>query len=245
VISDGSIDKRSALAAVDTYTRSLYEQDPNYRAIQAQGEGSPTWFNLGDGDPCSAKFKASVCAAFGISDMVAFAVAQDKVVYYVAFLRAGGRVFVSVQRWLLKLVGEVLAAAVRKHFSYTHAIKGQHSFLIGRVLSEGPAFVKLTSRERLVCLGILTGHTSESIALNLSISVNSVLTYRKRLYEKLGISSQNELFVRILSALLAPTGELMDCRLPPEKHSRNFAVVRSSARSALALSHAAPPVTNC
>ncbi|MFD2498498.1 LuxR C-terminal-related transcriptional regulator [Rhizorhabdus histidinilytica] len=53
-----------------------------------------------------------------------------------------------------------------------------------------------------MCIGILTGHTSESIARNLSISVNSVLTYRKRLYEKLEISSQNELFVRIIDSLM-------------------------------------------
>ena len=35
-----------------------------------------------------------------------------------------------------------------------------------------------------------------------SCAINSVLTYRKRLYEKLGISSQNELFVRVIAAMV-------------------------------------------
>ncbi|MFL9894820.1 helix-turn-helix transcriptional regulator [Paraburkholderia strydomiana] len=63
------------------------------------------------------------------------------------------------------------------------------------ILADTQAFSPLTARERTVCLGILTGYTSEAIALNLGISINSVLTYRKRIYEKLRITSQNELFM--------------------------------------------------
>lgn len=53
---------------------------------------------------------------------------------------------------------------------------------------------KLSPRESDVCALIVLGHSSESIALKMNVSVNSVLTYRKRAYAKLGISSQNELF---------------------------------------------------
>ncbi|QBR03670.1 helix-turn-helix transcriptional regulator [Paraburkholderia pallida] len=70
------------------------------------------------------------------------------------------------------------------------------------ILADAQAFSSLTSRERTVCIGILTGYTSEGIALNLGISINSVLTYRKRVYEKLGITSQNELFMLTFRHLL-------------------------------------------
>jgi len=50
-------------------------------------------------------------------------------------------------------------------------------------------------RERFVMMG----RNSEAIALALGISVNSVLTYRKRAYAWLGISSRNELIRLILS----------------------------------------------
>ncbi|WP_089173018.1 helix-turn-helix transcriptional regulator [Bosea sp. AS-1] len=55
----------------------------------------------------------------------------------------------------------------------------------------------LSKRERDVCALIASGLTSEGIALELGVGINTVLTYRKRAYARLGISSQNEL-MRIL-----------------------------------------------
>jgi DNA-binding CsgD family transcriptional regulator len=54
-------------------------------------------------------------------------------------------------------------------------------------------------RETEVCAAIVRGMTSEAIALELGISVNTVLTYRKRAYARLGISCQNELLRFVLS----------------------------------------------
>ncbi len=52
---------------------------------------------------------------------------------------------------------------------------------------------ELSPRELDVCVGIVCGQTSEAIALSLGLSVNTILTYRKRAYLRLGISTQNEL----------------------------------------------------
>ncbi len=57
---------------------------------------------------------------------------------------------------------------------------------------------RLTTREREVCLGIMEGRSSEAMALALGISINTVLTYRKRAYARLGISSHNELMRLVL-----------------------------------------------
>lgn len=57
----------------------------------------------------------------------------------------------------------------------------------------------LTRREKEVCARILLGMSSEGIALDLEIKMQSVLTYRKRAYAKLNISSQNELFALCLT----------------------------------------------
>jgi DNA-binding CsgD family transcriptional regulator len=57
---------------------------------------------------------------------------------------------------------------------------------------------KLPPRELDVCVGIMQGKSSEAIALALGISVNTVLTYRKRAYARLGITSHNELMRRVL-----------------------------------------------
>lgn len=60
---------------------------------------------------------------------------------------------------------------------------------------------RLTAREREVCLGILSGYTSEAIALRLGVAPSTVVTFRKRAYRKLGICSQNELFSLYIKSL--------------------------------------------
>jgi DNA-binding CsgD family transcriptional regulator len=60
----------------------------------------------------------------------------------------------------------------------------------------GPA---LSEREAAVCVGVVTGHSNEAIALHFDLSINSVRTYRRRAYAKLQITSQNELFALILN----------------------------------------------
>lgn len=62
----------------------------------------------------------------------------------------------------------------------------------------GSAYPILTTREREVSARTLLGMTAEAIAIDLRIKRSSVLTYRTRAYERLGISSANQL----LSALL-------------------------------------------
>lgn len=54
-------------------------------------------------------------------------------------------------------------------------------------------------REAEVCTAIMLGLTSEAIAAKLGISVNTVLTYRKRAYNRLNISCQNELMRLVLA----------------------------------------------
>jgi len=59
---------------------------------------------------------------------------------------------------------------------------------------------RLSMREAAVCARIVIGHTNESISLDLDISFHSVTTYRRRAYEKLGVTSQSELFQALLCA---------------------------------------------
>ena len=59
----------------------------------------------------------------------------------------------------------------------------------------------LTEREREVARMILRGHSSESIAFNLGISLGTVKTHRRNAYAKLDISSQSELMALFLEDL--------------------------------------------
>jgi DNA-binding CsgD family transcriptional regulator len=52
----------------------------------------------------------------------------------------------------------------------------------------------LTPREREVLARVMLGMTSQGIALDLGVGLNTVLTYRKRGYARLGVTGQAELF---------------------------------------------------
>ena len=58
---------------------------------------------------------------------------------------------------------------------------------------------QLSQREIEVCAGILHGHSIEGIAAMLRVGRESVATYRKRAYGKLGIGSKHELISWYLS----------------------------------------------
>lgn len=57
----------------------------------------------------------------------------------------------------------------------------------------------LTEREREVCARTLAGMTAEAIALDLGVKPSTVLTYRRRAYERFGISSANQLMTRLIA----------------------------------------------
>nr|WP_052170984.1 helix-turn-helix transcriptional regulator [Massilia sp. JS1662] len=73
--------------------------------------------------------------------------------------------------------------------------------LLARLLDDEARFAALTVRERQVCLEIMTGASTERAARRLGIGVNTVLTYRKRIYAKLGISSLAQLLLAVLAGM--------------------------------------------
>jgi len=56
----------------------------------------------------------------------------------------------------------------------------------------------LSPREACTCSLIIGGYSNEAIALKLGISINTARTFRRRAYEKLGLSTQAELFAAYL-----------------------------------------------
>lgn len=64
---------------------------------------------------------------------------------------------------------------------------------------------RLSRRESAVAARVLTGMTSDGIAVDLGVGLQSVLTYRKRAYAKLGIGGQRELLALLLGPQHAPS----------------------------------------
>ena len=143
-----------------------------------------------------------------IVDKFAAAIWLASTCYYVNFYRttSQGR-FAQEHLGRLSRVAPALSAAVARHFQYKASPEVDPASRIESLFSGNEPFTRLTGREKDICLGILSGLSSEAISANLGISLHSTVTYRKRAYEKLGISSQNELFstvLRILCSARAP-----------------------------------------
>ncbi|MDF0601701.1 helix-turn-helix transcriptional regulator [Psychromarinibacter sp. C21-152] len=88
---------------------------------------------------------------------------------------------------------QTIMALIVKHVEITkdtHPEKSENEIFEDILRHHYP---ELTARERTVCGLIAIGLSSEAIALTLDISINTVLTFRKRAYSRLNISTQNEL----------------------------------------------------
>ncbi|NPU09438.1 helix-turn-helix transcriptional regulator [Bradyrhizobium sp. 83002] len=123
---------------------------------------------------------------------------------YVNFYRTaaqGG--FAPDERQRIGAVAPLVAAIVARHCQ-AHAAAADPADKLASLFAAGGPLSVLTPREKDVCRRILSGFSSEAIAADLGIALNSVFTYRKRAYEKLGIASQNELFAIALRLMTAP-----------------------------------------
>jgi DNA-binding CsgD family transcriptional regulator len=107
----------------------------------------------------------------------------------------------------LGAISETLIAILGKH---AHMVEGRSdlSFAltslgeIQRTL-EGAA-VQLSKREAEVCARILFGISSAGIALDLGIGEETVMTYRKRAYQRLSIATQRELLLWYIAEWSGP-----------------------------------------
>ncbi len=191
----------------DAYAGHFHRADPNKDSILARSDSvDPIVLPSFERRMYRRDYLKLFFEDAGIVDKFASAVWHEGACFYANFyrLRHSGP-FSAAQAARLNRVGPSFAAAIARHFEQESAARRPAG--IGDVLQAlfdgAPHLAALTSREREVCIRILLGLSSEAIAAHLDISLHSVLTYRRRAYERLGISSQNELFAIVVRLLAA------------------------------------------
>jgi DNA-binding CsgD family transcriptional regulator len=140
-------------------------------------------------------------------------------VYYIAYLKSNSMVSMSLSRnrnklpfndrelQVLKAIEPVVLSFLKRHFE---SISSQHDMLdVSQVklhehlktasINFGQSV--LTQRESEIVQLMLRGHSVKSTANDLNISIDTVKSHRKNLYEKLEISSQTELFLLFFDSL--------------------------------------------
>lgn len=141
--------------------------------------------------------EAKVCDRIVLSQRI------DNHIFGVSLLRTGKNgLFSESDIWRLENIVEPLLALSRKHMSILGSGPNLAEALnslsaIEECIRLGP--VPFPRREAQVCARIIYGITTAGIACELGVAEETVSTYRKRIYERLGIATQRELMVWHLS----------------------------------------------
>ncbi|MCG2629145.1 helix-turn-helix transcriptional regulator [Bradyrhizobium sp. WYCCWR 13023] len=199
LLDAGNIPTGSDLGAA--YAGQFHQSDPNRDALFEGEGGAPIMLPSFAPRMYGARYRKIFFNDSDIVDKCATAIWAGDTCFYVNFYRitAQGR-FGDAERARLQAIAPVIGASVARHFQQAATPDQNLAVLFA---SRAP-LAALTPREQEVCRRILSGLSSEAISQELGISLHSTLTYRKRAYERLGISSQSELFGIVLRLLAGP-----------------------------------------
>ncbi|CAA7613073.1 LuxR family transcriptional regulator [Candidatus Terasakiella magnetica] len=121
-------------------------------------------------------------------------------IYQNYYFAAGAEAFSLREVENLARLAETASQCILRHMELRTpsmlARRTPHPGVVSKILARRAP--SLAVRELEVCSRIVTGYTTEAIALDLGITSNSVATYRKRAYAKLKICSQHQLFLLCL-----------------------------------------------
>ncbi len=210
LFTHGRMPVEEAQQLADDYVENFHQQDPNFPKISSASEGCEDYLiPLSTDSTFDSAYQNHFFDRHDLIDKASTIgkVEQDSV--YCNFYRMGRSGPYSDKDWrLLESVLPLITTLISMHYRILRLspLKEQqpHSnarSLVHNIISKSaPPFAQLTPREREVCERILLGYTSVGIGLDLEIAQSSVVTYRRRAYEKLDISTQNELFTLCLTA---------------------------------------------
>ena len=208
LLTTGRLDPRTSLRLAEDYVSGYYTEDPNFGRIHSTGPAGAVSVVGFDPNALPKRYRERFFLENDLVDKMSTITWQAEGVVYCNFYRVGAtgqfRAGESTR------LGEVLPLLTQMIALHHHAMPALGSPANASDPEEeirrldsllGPPLDGLTARERDVCLRALLGYSSEAIALRLEIATSSVVTYRKRAYAKLRISSQNELFGLFLRSL--------------------------------------------
>jgi len=166
------------------YVEGGYHKDPNLQALLAIGDGETKIIHLDSlSNQMPEEYREHYFTDPELKDKVSIITGDGVSGYYINIYRSPDKSRFKEDGLFTEVgTGELIAALIVQHYQ-----------LNANFLQEGPlAF--LSEREQQVCRGILQGKKIEAVAYELNLAPSSIVTYRKRAYDKLGISTRAALF---------------------------------------------------
>jgi DNA-binding CsgD family transcriptional regulator len=176
------------------YIQDYWRLDPVNRIIESEPRmGHGATIRLSSDEIENASYQQDCYRSVRLIDRISIVRSHADEIVRLNFYRneVEGRFKDSDIRVISK-AANLLIQTLRKHDHIRPALNDADRFeqYRGRLISIAP---RLSHREIQVCAEIVRGLTSAAIASSLGVSINTILTHRRRAYAKLKISSQNEL----------------------------------------------------
>ena len=191
--------KNVARPLADKYLAAYWDLDPISRTQEPREGARVALRILPEIDIADGSYRHDCYTNLRIADRFTILQRHGADVYRLSFYSgAGFGRFAECDISQMANSGDLLMSLLIKNDA-SNAVKSEAwtpQALMNRLKMVAPG---IPAREAEVCTSIMLGMTSEAIGLKLGISVNTVLTYRKRAYGRLRISCQNELMRLILS----------------------------------------------
>lgn len=202
---------------VDDYLKGPYLLDPFFKACGQHIDSG--LYRLRDIAPdrfYQSEYYRSYYVRTGLSEETCFTLyLQHGVACVVSLMRSSQSSRFSAREFrLLNGVAPIVISLARRHwtdvpdrFNIQTSVdqhRGERSLIentVSTLFSQ-----RITPRETQVVAQVLEGHSSDSIAKNLAISVGTVRIHRRNIYAKLQISSQQELFAMFFKKITAGRG---------------------------------------
>lgn len=176
------------------YIQDYWGLDPVNRIVNAEPRmGQGATIRLRSNEIENSSYQRDCYRSVGLIDRISIVKSHAGEIMRLNFYRneTEGR-FTDADLGEVSKFANLLIETMRKHDQLRPALNSNDRFeqYCARLLSIAP---QLSRREVQVCAEIVRGLSSDAIAGLLGLSINTILTHRRRAYAKLNISSQNEL----------------------------------------------------
>jgi DNA-binding CsgD family transcriptional regulator len=186
-----------ASSLAQKYVTSYWRLDPANTVLPTAEEDSRCWgVNSSASDITDSVYRSQCYSAVGLEHRLSVSQRCGGRTYRLNFYSGKGRIFSAEAATRILQAANLLLALTRRHD--LDAGLGTVEWFAQRLRNVAPV---LSGRELQVTSLIANGLSSQGIALELGIGINTVLTYRRRAYARLNISTQNELMQLLLGTL--------------------------------------------
>ncbi|MGE4432248.1 MAG: helix-turn-helix transcriptional regulator [Sphingobium sp.] len=178
----------------------FWKRDPAiYEAQERSGHDGSSLVRMRIGDINDTDLRDTIWSSHDVHERLLLWTGSADIAYGISVCRThrqGG--FSARQVTQISAFMPILMATLKKHAAIAWSLPRFPAVLnslptIEACLAESP--VRIPRREFQVCARLIYGMTTTGIALDLDIGEGSVMTYRKRVYDRLHIASQRELLL--------------------------------------------------